>query len=61
MPFKFVSFAPIRCDKKPACSCPNCGSEDFLISENGKVLICEHCGKVTKDTTPEPETHETVH
>ncbi len=61
MPLKFLSFTQIQYETKPVCSCPNCGSEDYLISENGKTLICEQCGKVSKEEAPEEKNPETVH
>ena len=61
MPLKFLSFTPVQYETKPVCSCPHCGSEDYLISENGKTLICEQCGKVSKEETPEERNPETVH
>ncbi|PQJ84714.1 MULTISPECIES: TFIIB-type zinc ribbon-containing protein [Aliivibrio] len=41
--------------------CPNCLSDELLISENQKTVICSDCGVVKKDgvwvlvTTPQSE------
>ncbi len=52
---KYIRLNPIK--KHNINSCKNCGSEDYLISENGKVKICEQCGLISKEVTTEDETH----
>ncbi|MDN3681192.1 TFIIB-type zinc ribbon-containing protein [Vibrio tapetis subsp. quintayensis] len=34
---------------QPISSCPKCGSQDYLISESGKMFICEKCGYLSRN------------
>jgi|GEM_PF-3507421 len=49
MPLKVTPATQHFFAMQPIISCPKCGSQDYLISESGKMFICEKCGYLSRD------------